>query len=171
MGQTRLRDFTFTFHFCALEKEMATHTSVLAWRIPGTGQPSGLPSMGLHSVGHDWSNLAATINCYWKCRTAECWLYKGSRGASNPTISFYGTGARWRLGQEHTACLLLGTARPEPKYPDFQANGPPHPAAPCGPASHSTTLTSYADTSRNADVLWQNDFILLPSGSLVKLED
>ena len=51
--RTRLRDFTFTFHFHALEKEMATHTSVLAWRIPGTGEPGGLPSMGSHRVGHD----------------------------------------------------------------------------------------------------------------------
>ena len=56
---TRLSDFTFTFHFHALEKEMATHSSVLAWRIPGTGEPDGLPSMGLHRVGHDWSDLAA----------------------------------------------------------------------------------------------------------------
>ena len=46
-------DFTFTFHFHALEKEMATHSSILAWRIPGTGEPGGLPSMGLHRVGHD----------------------------------------------------------------------------------------------------------------------
>ena len=45
--------FTFTFHFHALEKEMATHSSVLAWRIPGTAEPGGLPSMGLHRVGHD----------------------------------------------------------------------------------------------------------------------
>ena len=52
-GRTRLSDFTFTFHFHALEKEMATHSSVLAWRIPGTGEPSGLPSMGSHRVGHD----------------------------------------------------------------------------------------------------------------------
>ena len=58
-SQTRLRDFTFIFHFHALEKEMATHSSVLAWRIPGTGEPGGLPSMGLHRVGHDWSDLAA----------------------------------------------------------------------------------------------------------------
>ena len=57
--QTRLSDFTFTFHFQALEKEMATHSSVLAWRIPGTGEPGGLPSLGLHRVGHDWSDLAA----------------------------------------------------------------------------------------------------------------
>ena len=52
-SQTRRSDFTFTFHFHALEKEMATHSSVLAWRIPGTGEPDGLPSMGSHRVGHD----------------------------------------------------------------------------------------------------------------------
>ena len=52
-SRTQLRDFTFTFHLHALEKEMATHSSVLAWRIPGTGEPDGLPSMGLHRVGHD----------------------------------------------------------------------------------------------------------------------
>ena len=51
--QTRLSDFTFTFHLHALEKEMATHSSVLAWRIPGTGEPGGLPSMGSHRVGQD----------------------------------------------------------------------------------------------------------------------
>ena len=56
---TRLSDFTFTFHFHALEKEMATHSSVLAWRIPGTGEPGGLPSLGLHRIGHDWSDLPA----------------------------------------------------------------------------------------------------------------
>ena len=52
-SRRRLSDFTFTFHFHALEKEMATHSSVLAWRIPGMGQPGGLPSMGSHRVGHD----------------------------------------------------------------------------------------------------------------------
>ena len=52
-GWTQLSNFTFTFHFHALEKEMATHSSVLAWRIPGTGEPGGLPSMGSHRVGHD----------------------------------------------------------------------------------------------------------------------
>ena len=50
---TQLSDFTFTFHFHALEKEMATRSSVLAWRIPGTGKPGGLPSIGSHRVGHD----------------------------------------------------------------------------------------------------------------------
>ena len=58
-GRTRLRDFTFTFHFHALEKEMATHSSVLAWRVPGTEEPGGLPSMGSHRVGYNWSDLAA----------------------------------------------------------------------------------------------------------------
>ena len=52
-GRTRLSDFTLTFHFRALKKEMATHPRVLAWRIPGTGQPGGLPSMGSHRVRHD----------------------------------------------------------------------------------------------------------------------
>ena len=58
-SRTRLSDFPFPFHFHALEKEMATHSSVLAWRIPGTGEPGGLPSVGSHRVGHDWSDLAA----------------------------------------------------------------------------------------------------------------
>ena len=52
-GRTRLSDFTLTFPFHALEKEMATHSSILAWRIPGTEEPGGLPSLGLHRVGHD----------------------------------------------------------------------------------------------------------------------
>ena len=52
-SQTRLCDFTFTFHFYSLEKEMATHSSVLAWGISGSGEPGGLPSVGSHGVGHD----------------------------------------------------------------------------------------------------------------------
>ena len=60
-SRTRLSDCTFTFHLHALEKEMATHSSVLAWRIPGTGESGGLPSMGSHRVGHDWSDLAAAV--------------------------------------------------------------------------------------------------------------
>ena len=58
-SRTRLSDFTFTFHFHALEKEMATHSSILVWRIPGIGEPSGLPFTGSHRVGDDWSDLAA----------------------------------------------------------------------------------------------------------------
>ena len=60
-SRTRLSDFTFTFHFHPLEKEMATHSSVLAWRIPGTGEPGRLPSMGSHRVRHNGSNLAAAV--------------------------------------------------------------------------------------------------------------
>ena len=78
-SRIRLSDFTFTVHFHALEKEMATHFSVLAWRIPGTGEPGGLLSMGLHRVGHDWRDLAAAaavgtlgttalwLKCYCSC--------------------------------------------------------------------------------------------------------
>ena len=81
MGSRRVRhllsDFTFTFHFHVLEKEMATLSSVLAWRIPGTVEPGGLPSVGSHRVGHDWSDLAAaaavtlewlkisSLSCIW----------------------------------------------------------------------------------------------------------
>ena len=61
-SRTRLSNFTLTFPFHALEKEMATHSSVFAWRIPRTGEPGGLPSMGSHRVGHDWSDLAAENN-------------------------------------------------------------------------------------------------------------
>ena len=68
-SQTRLSDFTFTFHFHALEKEMATHSSILAWRIPGVGEPHGLPPMGSHSVGHDWSDLAAAAAAMCVCQS------------------------------------------------------------------------------------------------------
>ena len=87
-SRTRLSDFTFTFHFHALEKEMGTHSSVLAWRIPGTGEPGGLPSMGSHRVGHNWSDLAAAaatvckytsgntviieLKCFW---IKHCWRF------------------------------------------------------------------------------------------------
>ena len=70
-SRTRLSDFTFTFQFHALEKEMATHSSALAWRIPGTGEPGGLLSMGSHRVRHDWSDLAAAAavmsSFLWSC--------------------------------------------------------------------------------------------------------
>ena len=70
MGSLRVRhDFTFTLHFHALEKEMVTHSSVLAWRISGTGKPGGLPSIGLHRVGHDLSDLAAAAAAR---QSAEC---------------------------------------------------------------------------------------------------
>ena len=74
-GRTWLSDFTFTFYFHALEKEMATHSSVLAWRITGMG---GLPSLGSNRVGHDWSDLAAAAAywdyCYSKCIPAVLFI-------------------------------------------------------------------------------------------------
>ena len=88
--QTRLSDFTFTFHFHALEKETATHSNVLAWRIPGTGEPGGLLSMRSHRVRHDWSDLAAAaaysiytykVYMHWKYIKYICiyFLYPFSR--------------------------------------------------------------------------------------------
>ena len=75
-SRTRLSDFTFTFHFHTLEKEMATHSSVLAWRIPGTGEPGRLPSMGSHRVGHNWSDLAvaALLSCLYNPYTWTFWI-------------------------------------------------------------------------------------------------
>ena len=69
LSWTQLSNFTFTFHFHALEKEMATHSSVLAWRIPGTVEPGGLPSMGSHRVGHDLAAVAAL--CIRYCAKEE----------------------------------------------------------------------------------------------------
>ena len=65
-SRTRLSDFTFSFHFHALEKEMATHSSVLAWRIPGTGGPHALPSMGSHRVRHDWNDLVVAASLFYR---------------------------------------------------------------------------------------------------------
>ena len=75
-SRTRLSDFTFTSHFHSLEKEMATHSSVLAWRIPGTGEPGGLPSLWLHRVGHDWSDLAAAAAIdIFKIKSTVCFFF------------------------------------------------------------------------------------------------
>ena len=81
---TRLSNFPFTFHFRALEKEMATHSSVLAWRIPGTREPGGLPSMGWHRVGHDWSDLAAAAAAH-----SLSWWYYLTISSSAARFSFY----------------------------------------------------------------------------------
>ena len=86
-SQTRLSDFPFTFHFHALEKEMATHSSVLACRIPGTGEPGGRPSMGSHRVGHHWSDLAAAAACSpWNSPDQNIGVgsFPFSRGSSQP---------------------------------------------------------------------------------------
>ena len=84
---TWLNVFSFTFHFHALEKEMATHSSTLAWRIPGIGDPGGLPSMGSHRVGHNWSDLASAAAlyiyvciktlCFTSCIRAQSYLTQG----------------------------------------------------------------------------------------------
>ena len=75
-SRRQLSDFTFTFHFHVLEKEMATHSSVLAWRIPGTGEPGGLPSMGSHRVRHDWSDLVVVVFLPPKLFFHVHWLLK-----------------------------------------------------------------------------------------------
>ena len=84
-SRTRLSDFTFTFHSHALEKEMATHYSVVAWRILGTGEPGGLLSMGSHRVGYDWSDLAA-----WTKSLQFCLTLCDARGCSLPGFSVHG---------------------------------------------------------------------------------
>ena len=86
-SRTRLSDFTFTFHFHALEKEMATHSSVLAWRLPGTGEPS----MGLHRVRHNWNDLAAAV--YFSSGLA-----RGLRRAWQPTPVFLPGESPWAEG-------------------------------------------------------------------------
>ena len=75
-SQTWLSDFTFTFHFHALEKDMATHSNVLTWRIPGTAKPGGLPSMGSHRVWHNCSDLAAELLEGWRNRLQASLLGK-----------------------------------------------------------------------------------------------
>ena len=97
----QLSDFTFTFHFHALEKEMATHSSVIPWRIPGTGEPLGLPSMGSHRVGHDWSDLAVAAHIYKVSRLGlKSGFYnpRPSAFATKPQLEF---GANlWVMGKE-----------------------------------------------------------------------
>ena len=83
-----LSNFPFSFHFHALEKEMATHSSVLAWRIPGTEEPGGLPSVGSHRVRHDWRDLAAAAVVIWSCQ----WLCEAD---TNIIFGFFSWG-KWR---------------------------------------------------------------------------
>jgi len=107
--KTRLSNFPFTFHFHALEKEMATHSSVLAWRIPGTEKPGRLQSLGSHRVGHDWSNLAAAAA---KCvtsglRVSPC--HRSTReGLGRPQILLQGVCSCVR------SCSCWFRGRPEP---------------------------------------------------------
>ena len=127
-GQTRLRDLTLTFHFHALEKEMATHSSVLTWRIPGTGEPGGLPSMGLHRVGHDWSDLEAAeeekLALLLRMWYFACWLNDHCSSTAGPffvdalrSLCFCGQKIEWShplrrpliLPSRHPVCTVQRT--------------------------------------------------------------
>ena len=105
--RTRLSNFTFTLHFHALEKEMATHSSFLAWRIPGMGEPGGLPSLGSRRVGHDWSDLAAVAVNYTHVGNASSilvWRTSPGKGHGiNSSIPFWRTHGQRSLATIH--CL------------------------------------------------------------------
>ena len=99
-SRTRLSDFTFTFNFSAVEKEMATLSSVLAWRIPGMGEPGGLPSMGSHRVGHDWSDLAAAAAAahdLWE-ELADLGPYSLPHFLPTRIVKYWGAGMRHWTG-------------------------------------------------------------------------
>ena len=103
-GRTRLSDFIFTFHFHALEKEMATHSSVLAWTIPGTGEPGGLPSLGSYRNGHDWSDLAAAAAAAYDWRQQRMnkvvknyGLWFSRMKSSSDKLSIWGFGGTFLL--------------------------------------------------------------------------
>ena len=121
-SRTRLSDFTFTFHFHALEKEMVTDSSVLAWRIPGTGEPGGLPSMWSHRVGHDWSDLAAAaaVESIWgfpggtSGKELACQCRRHKSGRFDPWVGKILQGRAWQLtpvflpGEAHGQRSLVG---------------------------------------------------------------
>ena len=98
-SQTQLSDFTLFFHFHALEKEMATHSSVLAWRIPGMGEPGGLPSMGLHRVRHNWIDLAVAEAAldHWKSRRLT---------EKHPLLLYWLCQSLWLCGSQQTGKFL-----------------------------------------------------------------
>ena len=122
-SRTQLCDFTFTFYFHALEKEMATHSSVLAWRIPGTGKPGGQPSMGSHRVGHDWSDLAAErpmglVPPAARGRMRHHWPWSGTEGGLHQLVTMLS----FDLGRPasrtvRNKCLLF--TRHPPPLPQF----------------------------------------------------
>ena len=103
-----LSDFTFTFHFYALEKEMATHSSILAWRIPGTEEPSGLLSMGSHRVRHDWSDLAAAAAA-WSIYRLLKRIYKISPKQKLVCIEL-----KWRSNCSLELCMLSSVPKVMP---------------------------------------------------------
>ena len=116
-SRTRLSNFIFTFHFHALEKEMATHSSVLAWRIPawripGMGEPGGLPSMGLYRVRDNWSDLAAAKSvysvyvCVCMCVLHLTWLLGV---ASDKRCRLFSYRLEWKIGSVMLRFLWLNT--------------------------------------------------------------
>ena len=113
-GRTQLSKFTYTFHFHALEKEMATHSSVLAWITPGMGEPDGLPSMESHRVGHDWSDLAAAAAAASKSDGKEFSFYENICYKYKHTHSFL-TYLCFAFPWAHLAvCLFWKNANWEP---------------------------------------------------------
>ena len=118
-SRTQLSNFTFTFHFHALEKEMAAHSSVLAWRIPGTAEPDGLTSMGSLRVGHDWSDLAAAAAAIsfplWKQVWSLCyqnWEIKHGQGLYSQ--GFLSSGRN--IWPQMTACGVTGSLWKETSF-------------------------------------------------------
>ena len=95
-SQTWPSNLAFTFHFHAREKEMATHASILAWRIPGTPEPGGLPSVGSHRVGHDWSDLAAAANIEVSRKESE------SRSVMSDYLQPHGLYSPWNSPGQNT---------------------------------------------------------------------
>ena len=106
-SRTRLSDFTSTFHFLALEKEMATHSSVLAWSIPGTREPGELPSVGSHRVGHNWSDLAAAL-LYNRLRLSDKEPHLPSMKCRRPEFDPWDRKIPWRQKWQPTPIFLSG---------------------------------------------------------------
>ena len=110
-SRTRLNNFTFNFHFHALEKEMATHSSVLAWRVPGREEPGGLLSMGSHRVRQDWSNLAAAAAALMLITSNGLYLPFGTQGSSRRLKHF---SYKQELRDTEKGFWLLYLGRPVP---------------------------------------------------------
>ena len=158
-SRTWLSDLTFTFHFPALEKEMATYSSVLAWRIPGTGEPGKLPSMGSRRVGHDWSDLAVAHanmgfpggtsgkESSWQCRKHEKWVQ--SLGQEDPLekgMTTHSSILAWRiLWTEEPGGLQ--SIRSQRVRHDWSDSARTHACANTSPLSHSLRYRILAVTA------------------------
>ena len=121
-GRTRPSDFTFTFHFHALEKEMATHSSVLAWRIPGTAEPGGLPFMGSHRVGHDWSDLAAAAAAEF-AKFLKTFIFKNNSYMTFKGIEEYFTAPILNASWDFIFFILFGMCLEQKDYDEPTSNG------------------------------------------------